>query len=59
MATIKYHASGHFDIETEVEIPDDEAVDDLAIWLAIVGDLENRYGLAIDFRRDSDDQVRN
>ena len=54
MATIKYHASGHFDIET-----DDEAVDDLAIWLAIVGDLENRYGLAIDFRRDSDDQVRN
>ena len=51
MATIKYHASAHFDIETEVEIPDDEAVDDLAIWLAIVGDLENRYGLTIEFTK--------
>ena len=51
MATIKYRASAHFDIETEAEIPDDEAADDLAIWLAIVGDLENRYGLTIEFKK--------
>lgn len=55
MATIKYHASAHFDIETEVKIPDDEAVDDLAIWLAIIGDLENRYGLTVEFKRGPDD----
>lgn len=48
MATVKYHASGHFDIETTIEIPDEEASDELAIWLAIVGDLESCYGLEID-----------
>lgn len=47
MAKVKYHASAHFDIETEIEIPDEEAADDLSIWLAIVGDLENRYDLTI------------
>lgn len=47
MANIKYRASGHFDIDTEIEIPDEDAVDDLAIWLAIIGDLENRYDLTI------------
>ena len=45
---LKYRASAHFDIETEIDIPDDESADELAIWLAIVGDLENRYNLAID-----------
>lgn len=45
---VKYRASAHFDIETEIDIPDDEAADELAIWLAIVGDLENRYNLTID-----------
>ena len=25
--TVKYKARAHFDIETEVEVPDDEAVD--------------------------------
>ena len=44
---VKYRASAHFDIETEIDIPDDEAADELAIWLAIVGDLKNRYNLTI------------
>lgn len=47
MAIVKYHASGHFDIDTEVEVSDNEVTDNLAVWLAIVGDLESRYGLAI------------
>lgn len=46
--TINYKAFGRFDIETEVEVPDEDANDNLAIWLAIVSDLENRYGLTID-----------
>lgn len=45
---VKYRASAHFDIETEIDIPDDESADGLAIWLAIIGDLENRYNLEID-----------
>lgn len=46
--TVKYRASAQFDIETEVEIPDEDANDNLAVWMAIVSDLENRYGLTID-----------
>lgn len=45
---VGYKARANFDIETEIEIPDNEAVDELAIWLAIVGDLERCYGLEID-----------
>lgn len=46
--TIKYRASAHFDVETEIDIPDEDAVDDLAIWLAIMGDLESRYDLTVE-----------
>lgn len=53
--TVKYKARAHFDIETEVEVPDDEAVDDLAVWLAVVNDLENCYGLEIDILKGEND----
>lgn len=52
---IRYKARASFDIETEIEVPDDEAVDDLAIWLAIVGDLERCYGLEIDVLKGEND----
>lgn len=52
--TVKYKARAHFDIETEVEVPDDEAVDDLAVWLAVVNDLERCYGLEIDILKRGD-----
>lgn len=47
MATIKYHATAHFDIDTEIEVEDSD--DDLEIWLQIVSDLERRYGLEISY----------
>lgn len=53
---IKYTASAHFDIDTEIEIPDEDAVDDLAIWLEIISDLENRYNLSIDFRKEKQNE---
>ncbi len=53
--TVKYKAHAHFDIETEVEVPDDEAVDDLAVWLAVVSDLERCYGLEIDILKGEND----
>lgn len=43
--TVKYHASACFDIDTEVEVEDD--ADSFEVWLSIIGDLENRYGLKI------------
>lgn len=52
---IKYHASAHFDISTELDIPDEDAVDDLAIWLAIIGDLESRYNLTVEFEKGEND----
>lgn len=53
--TVKYKARAHFDIKTEVEVPDDEAVDDLAVWLAAVSDLEHCYGLEIDILKGEND----
>ena len=50
--TVKYKARAHFDIETEVEVSDDDATDDLAVWLAVVSDLERCYGLEIDISKD-------
>ena len=44
--TVKYHASAHFDVDAEVEVED--ALDDLAVWIAITDDLERRFGLKID-----------
>lgn len=48
---VEYSAYAHFDIETEIVIPDEDVGDDLAIWLAIIGDLESRYGLTIDIKK--------
>ena len=45
---IRYKASAHFDVDTEIDIPDEDAVDDLAIWLAIMSDLESRYDLTVE-----------
>lgn len=56
MSKVKYHASAHFDVESDIIIPEEEAFDDLAIWLAIIGDLENRYGLQIDFKKEDRDE---
>lgn len=44
--TIKYHASAHFDVTTEVEVEDN--ADALEIWLSIIDDLGNRYGLMVE-----------
>lgn len=52
MATVKYHASAHFDIDTEIEVEDIN--DDLQIWLEIVSDLESRYGLEITITKGED-----
>lgn len=49
MATVKYHASAHFDIETEIEVEDTN--DDLEIWINIMSDLERRYGLNISYMK--------
>lgn len=54
--TIKYRASAHFDVETEIDIPDEDAVDDLAIWLAIIGDLESRYDLTVEMLKGENDE---
>ena len=48
---VKYHASAHFDVDTEIDVSDEDAVDDLAIWLAIIGDLESRYNLTVEFEK--------
>lgn len=47
MAVVKYSASAHFDIETEINV--DDINDDLEIWIQIVSDLEDRYGLKITY----------
>lgn len=49
MATIKYHASAHFDIETEVNVT---SMDEESIRAAILADLESRYGLEIEIVND-------
>lgn len=54
MKKINYPASASFDIETSIEVEDD--ADDLEIWLAIVSDLENRYGLEISYAKESHDK---
>ena len=45
---IKYQASAHFDIDSEISV---DTNDELEIWAAIIGDLESRYGLEITFER--------
>lgn len=45
MARVKYHASGRFDIDTEVEVPDNTSI--FNTMMAIYKDLEDRYGLEI------------
>ena len=49
MAKIKYHASAHFDIETEVNVT---SMDEESIRAAILADLESRYGLEIEIVND-------
>lgn len=44
--TVKYHASAHFDVDAEVEVED--ISDSLEVWISIMSDLEQRYGLKID-----------
>lgn len=45
---IKYHASAHFDIDSEISV---DTNDELEIWAAIICDLESRYGLEITLER--------
>lgn len=45
MATIKYWAKAHFEIETETYISDNKINDESEIDKAIISDLENRYRL--------------
>lgn len=54
MATIKYHAKANFDIETEIDV--DDPNDAIAIWLAIIDDLEDRYRLEIQYERVSNEE---
>lgn len=53
MATIKYHASGHFDIDTEIEVSEDASV--LDIMMAIYRDLEDCYGLEVEILKGETD----
>lgn len=46
---IEYQASASFDIETNIEVEDD--ADDLEIYLSIMHDLEDRYGLSVSYRK--------
>lgn len=52
---IKYKACGHFDIETEIEIPYNEVADDAMVLLEVVRDLEDRYNLMIDIKREENE----
>lgn len=54
---IKYRASAHFDIDTEIDVSDEDAGDDLAIWLAIISDLESRYNLSVEFEKGETDNA--
>lgn len=54
MATIKYHAKANFDIKTEIDV--DDPNDAIAIWLAIIDDLEDRYRLEIQYERVSNEE---
>lgn len=47
--TIKYEASAHFDMETEIEVPENATEDD--VLLAIMNDLMDRYDLFITVER--------
>lgn len=50
MKTVEYHASASFDITTTVEVKDN--ADDLEIWLSIISDLEDRYGLTVSYKKE-------
>lgn len=52
---IKYRASARFDIDTEIDVSDEDVGDDLAIWLAIISDLESRYNLTVEFEKGETD----
>lgn len=45
--TVSYHASASFDVTSEVCVPDN--ADSREIWLAIIEDLESRYGLTVEY----------
>ena len=51
--TIKYYASGHFDIDTEIEVPENASI--LDIMMAIYKDLEDCYGLEITITKGESD----
>lgn len=48
MVKVKYKAKASFDIETETEAYCSKD-DSLSIWVAIMSDLENRYGLTVEY----------
>lgn len=54
MATIKYHAKAYFDVETEIDV--DDPSDAIAVWLAIIDDLEDRYRLEIQYEQVPDEE---
>lgn len=54
MVKVKYKAKASFDIETET-VSYCSKDDQLAIWVAIMNDLESRYGLAVEYEVESDD----
>ena len=51
--TVNYHASAHFDIDSEVVVEDGASSEE--IWLRIVEDLEGRYGLEVSFESDKEE----
>lgn len=55
--TITYHAKASFDVETELLVSTDDYEDRLSLWLAIIGDLETRYGLEITCRDEEGKQL--
>ena len=55
--TITYHAKASFDVETELLVSTDDYKDRLSLWLAIIGDLETRYGLEITCRDEEGKQL--
>lgn len=46
---VKYEAVAHFDMETEIEVPENATDDD--ILLAIMKDLMDRYNLFITYEK--------
>lgn len=55
--TIKYEAVAHFDIETEVGVPENATDDD--ILLAIMEDLMGRYDLLITIKKGETNNAEN